>query len=253
MFKKLLSSVGIGAAKVDTQLTKTNYVVGEKLEGVVLIQGGQTEQEIGSIYLSLLTEYEDEFNDTKVTRTAVIDKFELLHAFKIGVNETKEVPFSFTIPNETPATLGKTNVWVQTGLDIKMAVDPQDRDYIRINPHPLVAEFLQAVENLGFRLRKVDCEKASMAFRNRLPFVQEFEFKPYRGEFAGRLDELEAVFTVSDHQVDVVLQVDRRARGFGGFLSEALEMDESYVRFSYSRADVPALPQTIAGIIRRYS
>lgn len=253
MFKKLLSSVGIGAAKVDTQLTKTNFIVGEKLEGIVLIQGGQVDQEIDSIYLSLFTEFEDEIDDKKITRTAVIEKFELLHAFTISANETKEIPFSFMIPYVTPATLGKTNVWVQTGLDIKMAVDPQDRDYIKINPHPLVTEFLQAVENLGFRLRKVDCEKAPMAMRNRIPFVQEFEFKPYRGEFAGRLDELEAVFTVSDHQVDVLLQVDRRARGFGGFLAEALEMDESNVRFSYSRADVPSLSETIAGIIRRYS
>ncbi|MGN1385385.1 MAG: sporulation protein [Bacillus sp. (in: firmicutes)] len=253
MFKKLLSSVGIGAAKVDTQLSKTNFIVGEKLEGIVLIQGGQVDQEIDSIYLSLFTEFEDEIDDKKITRTAVIEKFELLHAFTIAANEKKEIPFSFMIPYVTPATLGKTNVWVQTGLDIKMAVDPQDRDYIKINPHPLVTEFLQAVENLGFRLRKVDCEKAPVALRNRVPFVQEFEFKPYRGEFAGRLDELEAVFTVSEQQVDVLLQVDRRARGFGGFLAEALEMDESYVRFSYSRADVPSLSETIAGIIRRYS
>lgn len=253
MFKKLLSSVGIGAAKVDTKLYKTNYTVGEKLEGVVTIQGGQVEQEIDSIYLSLLCQYEDKIDDKKITRTAVIEKLELLQAFTIGVNEAKEIPFSFLIPNSTPATLGKTKVWIQTGLDIKMAADPQDRDYIKVNPHPLVEEFLNAVKRLGFRLREVDCEKAPLSLRNRTPFVQEFEFKPYSGEFARKLDELEAVFTVSENRVDVLLQVDRRARGFGGFLAEALEMDESYVRFSYSRADVPSLPETIASIIRKYS
>lgn len=253
MFKKLLSSVGVGAAKVDTKLYKTSYTVGEKLEGVVMIQGGQVEQEIDNIYLSLLSQYEDEVDDTKIMRTAVIEKFELLQAFTIGVNEQKEVPFSFQIPYSTPATLGKTNVWIQTGLDIKMAVDPQDRDYIKIKPHPLVEDFLHAVERLGFKLRKVDCEKAPASFRNRVPFVQEFEFKPYSGEFARKLDELEAVFTVSENQVDVLLQVDRRARGLGGFLAEALEMDESYVRFSYSRADVPSLPETIANTIRKFS
>ena len=142
MFKKLLSSVGVGAAKVDTKLYKTNFTVGEKLEGVVMIQGGQVEQEIDSIYLSLLSEYEDEIDDKKIKRTAVIEKFELLQAFTIGVNEQREVPFSFHIPYSTPATLGKTNVWIQTGLDIKMAVDPQDRDYIKVKPHPLVEEFL---------------------------------------------------------------------------------------------------------------
>ena len=253
MFKKLLSSVGIGAAKVDTRLYKTSYTVGEALEGVVTIQGGDVEQEIDSIYLSLLSEYEDEINDKKVRKTVVLEKCQLQQSFTIGVNENLEIPFSFDIPYSTPATLGKSKVWVRTGLDIKMAIDPQDNDYIEIKPHPLVVNFLQAVDQLGFKLRKVDCEKAPLSMRNKMPFVQEFEFKPNRGEFARKLDELEAVFTVSGNRVDVLLQVDRKARGLGGFLSEALEMDESYVRFSYSQADVPALPETIANIIRKYS
>ena len=58
-----------------------------------------------------------------------------------------------------------------------MAADPQDRDYIEIQTHPLIDAFISSAEKLGFSLRKVDCEKAPVAFRKRLPFVQEFEFK----------------------------------------------------------------------------
>jgi sporulation-control protein len=31
--------------------------------------------------------------------------------------------------------------------------------------------------------------------------------------------------------LDVFLEIDKRARGFGGFLAEAFDMDERYMRF----------------------
>jgi sporulation-control protein len=34
MFKKFLSSIGIGAARVDTKLSKAQYAPGETVEGI---------------------------------------------------------------------------------------------------------------------------------------------------------------------------------------------------------------------------
>ena len=253
MFKKLLSSVGIGAAKVDTQLTKNKYAAGEELEGAVVIQGGNAEQQIDEIYLSLMSTYTRTVDDKKVNDTALLEKYKLMDSFMISPNETKRIPFRFALPYDVPATKGKTKVWVQTGLDIKMAVDPQDRDYIHVETHPLVESFLQAVKELGFRLREVECEEAPRSIRRRYPFVQEYEFEPTSGMFAGRLDELEAVFFVSEGQVEVVLQVDRKARGFGGFLSEAMNTDETVVKFSYGPQDIYNLSQTLSNTLNRYS
>ena len=55
MLNKMLSSIGIGAAKVDTQLYQTSYTVGEELAGKIVIKGGKTEQQIDRLYLSLST------------------------------------------------------------------------------------------------------------------------------------------------------------------------------------------------------
>ena len=55
---KLLASVGIGSATVDTKIFRSELVPGEKVEGIVQIRGGNVEQEIDSIYLSLYTTYE---------------------------------------------------------------------------------------------------------------------------------------------------------------------------------------------------
>ncbi|EZP76724.1 SpoOM family protein [Parageobacillus genomosp. 1] len=252
MFKKFLSSIGIGAARVDTKLSKTQYAPGETVEGIVEIHGGNVEQQIDEIYLSLVTTYIREIDDKKYQENAVLEKYKVTGSLTIRPNETKTIPFQFVLPYDVPITKGKTKVWIQTGLDIKMAIDPQDRDYIEIEPHPLVAAFLEATRRLGFRLREVQCEQAPRYLRRRLPFVQEFEFKPTSGAFKGRLDELEAIFFVSEHQAEVILEIDRKARGLSGLLAESLNMDETLIRFTYDANDLPSLPQLLMNTISRY-
>ena len=136
----------------------------------------------------------------------------------------------------------------------KNAVDPSDKDYIHVVPNHLLNSVLNSISSLGFRLREVECEQASYRMRHRLPFVQEFEFVPASGPFRGRLDELELVFKpTSDSAADLYFQVDRKARGLGGFLSEALNMDESNVRISITDRDISTLSVKLESLIRNYS
>lgn len=250
---KLLASVGIGSAKVDTKIHRTQLVPGEKVDGVVQIRGGNVEQSIDEIYLSLYTTYERERDDKKVKIQTEIDRYRLTHSLAIQPNEVKEVPFSFVLPLDTPVTIGKTKVWVHTGLDIKNALDPVDHDYISIAPTPLMQVLMNSLSSLGFRLRNADCEQAKGIFRNRLPFIQEFEFVPTGGAYRKRLDELEVVFLPKNNGYEVLMEVDRRARGLGGFLAEALEMDESLVRFTITEQDIPNVTEILQSYIARYS
>ncbi|MER2107824.1 MAG: sporulation protein [Solibacillus sp.] len=238
LFNKILASVGIGAATVDTKLHKSTYTVGEQVSGVVEIVGGNTEQQIDAIYLSLHTNYEKEVNDTKVTDTATLSRIRINEPFIIQANEKRDIPFSFSLPAIVPMTIGKTRVWLHTGLDIKNAVDPTDQDFIDIVPTSLASNILRAVTSLGFHRRKVDCEQAPHYLRHQTPVVQEFEYTPTNNTYRRYLDELEVVFlNQSEMSVEVLLQVDRRARGLGGFLSEALDMDESFVRVTIFAGD----------------
>lgn len=253
-FNKVFASVGIGSAKVDTKLEKDSLTSGEQVKGVVEIQGGNVEQKVDEIYLSLHTTYIKESDDKKYTVSATIDRFRLNDSFTILPNERKEIPFSFQLPSDTPISLGRTKIWVQTGLDIKNAVDPTDKDYIRVLPNTLMSEVFRAVEDLGFRMREADCQEAPYRLRKRLPFIQEFEFVPTSGRFRGKLDELELVFQPNSNDlIDIYLQVDRKARGLGGFLSEALEMDETNVKVTVSTSDIPSLRTKLENVIQKYS
>lgn len=253
-FNKVFASVGIGSASVDTKLEKDTYMPGETIKGVVEIKGGKVDQNVDEIYLTLNTTYLKESDDRKYTVTAAIERFRLTTPFTIKENERKEIPFTFQLPYDTPLTIGRSKVWVSTGLDIKGGVDPSDQDQLKVVPNQLMYAVFNAVENLGFRIRDADCEEAPRRLRGRLPFVQEFEYIPTSGPFRGRLDELEVVFIPSGHgALDILLQVDRRARGLSGLFSEAMGTDETNVRLTVTETDIPYLAQKIQSVIQRYS
>ncbi|RIW28517.1 sporulation protein SpoOM [Bacillus salacetis] len=253
-FNKVFASVGIGAASVDTKLEKNRYSAGERVSGIVEVKGGNIEQEIDSIYLKLYTTYIRESDDKKYTDSACIEKVQISEPFVIKANELKQFPVSFELPFDTPVTVGNTRVWVATGLDIKNAVDPNDKDYLEISPNEMMNSIFASLGRLGFKLRKADCEQAPRHLRGKNPFVQEFEFIPVTGTYRSRLDELEVIFTNQRlNSVDVLLEVDRKARGFGGFLAEALEMDESMVKLAISAAEIPSIDEKITKMLDRFS
>lgn len=253
-FDKMFASVGIGAAKVDTILTNDRLIAGDEVSGKVVIQGGKVEQDIDEIYLKVITSYERERDDKKFREECVVGKYRLTERFTIGVNEKKEVPFSFDLPIDTPVSYGKTRVWVETGLDIKNAIDPSDRDYIDVHPSTLMSQLLNAVTDLGFRLREVDCEAAPYQLKRRLPFVQEFEFVATKGEFRGRLDELEVVFLETNQdRMEILLQVDRRPTGLGSLFSEMLNLDETNLRLTVTSSEIHLINEKLLQILRRHS
>lgn len=253
-FDKVFASVGIGSAAVDTKLEKDTYMPGETVKGAVEIRGGKIEQQIDDMYLSINTQYLKESDDKKYHVTATIERFRITSPFTIGKNERKEIPFSFQLPYDTPLSIGRSKIWVATGLDIKNAVDPGDKDDLKVIPDPLMRSIFNAIDNLGFRLREADCEEAPYRLRGRLPFVQEFEFVPTSGPFRGKLDELEVVFRPSGNGViELLLQVDRRARGLGGLFAEAAGLDETNVRLTVTTSDIPNIQHQIQSVIQRFS
>ncbi len=95
LFNKVLASIGIGSAKVDTKLHESQLSLGERITGVVEVTGGNVDQDIDDIYLSLCATYTKEVDDRKVTKQAIIEKWKIAQSFVIRAGEKKEFPFSF--------------------------------------------------------------------------------------------------------------------------------------------------------------
>ena len=253
MIQKLLASIGIGNAKVDTKLHASRLTAGDIVSGVTEIVGGNVEQQIDTIYLTLYTTFVKESNDTKIYDKAIVARYTISDPFTIGAGEVREIPFSFKLPYTTPISRGKTKVWIQTELDIKLAVDPTDKDFIEVLPSPLAAEVINAIRTLGFRMKSADCERAPYSMKTPLPFIQEFEYTPTNATYRRYLDELELTFInqSADH-VELLLQIDRRARGLGGLFAEALDIDETFVRLTFRRDNIHTTKATLQRTIENY-
>lgn len=253
-FNKILASVGIGSAKVDAKLSFSSIRVGDEVEGIIEVKGGNVEQSIDEIYLTINTNYEKEENDRVFHKQAVISTVKLNEPFVIMPGEIKTVPFRFELPLDTPITAGSIKVWLQTGVDIKGSVDPTDRDFVTILPNHMVEHILNAIKELGFTLRKVKNEEASYKLRKRLPFVQEFEFVPTKGSYYGKYDEVEVMFNqINKEKIEVYIEVDRRARGISGFFSEALDLDETIVKFTLHEQELGNVKEILKDILNKHS
>ncbi|MFS0654487.1 sporulation protein [Bacillus sp. 179-C3.3 HS] len=253
--KKFAASVGIGAAKVDTILEREAYVPGEEVRGTVHVKGGKIAQDIRYIDLKLNTRYVIVKDDEEHRKYATIHSLRVTDSFTIQPGEEHQFSFSFTLPLDTPISVGKVEVSVVTDLDIQGGIDKFDNDRIIVKAHPWIDSVLGAVSHLGFRLHEADCEQAPY-FQRRLPFVQEFEFIPTAGYYRQMLDELELIFLIDEDGLDIVFEIDRRARGLRGWLEEMYNDGEQLVRIRFNQSeleDTEELEEILAEIIDQYA
>lgn len=239
--KRALSSMGIGATRVDTILFGDQFVPGSIISGMVMLYGGEVEQQIDEIYFLLHASYYSEADKGIIKKSLPLTSYQINEPLIIGAGEEKELPLSIQLPSYTPLTLGGTDVWVQTGLDIKSSIDPIDKDYIQVMPNKLMAALFNSLDELGFELKKVTCEPTKYYYSRFTPLLQEFHFRPRSGPFRGRLDELEIVTFVSEENVNVFIEVDRSTSGLSGLFVEALDLNESKVQFAFGADDLPTL------------
>lgn len=235
MFKKILSSIGIGAAKVDTRLSESRCTPGGELHGVVHVEGGSVEQSVDRIYLFFNTLYKHEVNDKTTHSAFTIEKILLNEApFMIGPDEVKEIPFTVNVPFNTPISVSQSKSWIETGLDIAQAVDPKDEDAITVQPNAEQQVILDVMDELGFRLKKADTEMLPARHRSgRLPIAQELEYSANGSRFSDKLDELEAVILQDEESIELLIQVDRSVNDLGSLFADLTGTDETTHRMRY--------------------
>lgn len=214
MFGKLKASMGIGSAKVDTVIESMAVFQGERVKGVVHIQGGDVEQQIDAITLKICTEVKVESDNGVSYQEFILGQLQAVQPFVIEANQAKQVPFELQLHDETPITTlnaikNQCHVWLETTLDIDFAIDPKDRDYIDVRPLPVMAKVIDAIERGGFELVKSDVEKGYLRggnFSSKSGYYQEIEFR--NGGFINK-KEIELSFVIEGSLVHCLAEVDR--------------------------------------------
>lgn len=260
-FNKMLSKIGIGSASVELELFNQIFTPGELIRGKLTVKGGAVEQNIDSIYFKIRSTYEDEIEiedgegeeeEINITRNAVIADFQISEPFIIKPGQISTFDLEFPLPSCTPVTAGKTKTWVETGLDIKMAVDPGDKDYIHIQPHPLVDAVLGSAMDMGLEVYKVVCEPAPRNMNMMVPFVQEFALRPVEGHLKSRLEEIELIFRPLSNGFMVFMEIDRKSKGISGRLAKMIGTDETMVKFPINYDNLEGLTVRLNDLIEQH-
>jgi sporulation-control protein len=225
MFQKVLASFGSGGAKVDARLLDRSVRPGGTLRGEVLLAGGQVDQEVESLAVTLLARVE---SDGPAGRPAEVtdlpfQTIQLAGRELIRAGAQVTVPFEIQMPWETPITtvLGKyltgMAVGLQTNLNLaSTVVDPQDVDAVSIEPVPAEHRILDALSRLGFQFTSASLEKNRLdGVDQQLAFFQEIHFAPSR-DFASVFNDLAVSFLARPRDVQVVLAVDKKVRVLKG-------------------------------------
>jgi sporulation-control protein len=220
MFQKVLASFGQGGAKVDATLLDHSVRPGGPLRGQVLLVGGQVDQEVDGLGITLLSRVEqiDERGAVELVDLP-FQNLNLASNAMVRAGQQLTVPFETQLPWETPITtvLGKhltgMAVGLQTNLDLAgSVVDPQDIDAVLIEPLPAQHRILDALSRLGFTFRSAGLEKSKITgLEQQLPFFQEIRLGPSPA-FASVFNELAVTFLAKSSTMQVVFDVEKRVR-----------------------------------------
>ncbi|WCD98462.1 sporulation protein [Streptomyces sp. HUAS 31] len=221
VFKRLLGSLGVGGPTVDTVLDPGPALPGGALTGQVRLRGGGADFEIESITLELVARVEAEHEEGESEGAVTFERFAVGGGFRLAEGEEHSVPFSVTLPWETPVTelygqaLGVV-LGVRTELSVAGAKDKGDLDRLAVGPLPVQEAVLEALGQLGFGFRSADLEYGRIGGTGqRLPFYQEIEITP-SPRYAHQVNEIEVTFLAGPAGVEVVLEADKRGGLFSG-------------------------------------
>lgn len=236
VFKRLLGSLGLGGPTVDTVLDPGAARPGGALVGQVHLKGGDADFDIDHITLELVARVEAEHEEGEREGVAVFERFTVGGGFRLAEGELRSVPFSVTLPWETPITelygqsLGIV-LGVRTELAVSGAKDKGDLDELAIAPLPAQEAVLEALGQLGFGFKSADLEYGRIGGTGQqLPFYQEIELTP-APRYAQQVNEIELTFLANPGGMEVVLEADKR----GGLFSSG---HDALTRFTVSHEGV---------------
>ncbi|MFD3815952.1 sporulation protein [Streptomyces rubiginosohelvolus] len=239
VFKKLLGALGVGGPSVDTVLQPGPALPGGPLSGEVRLRGGGSDVTVDRISLLLVARVEREGQEEEDEGTVVLERFTVGGGFRLAEEADHTVPFTVTLPWETPITelhgqhLGPV-LGIRTELEIAGARDKGDLDALTVGPLPAQEAILEAFGQLGYAFRSADLELGHIrGTGQQLPCYQEIEILPPAGH-AHAVNEIEVTFIAAPGGLEVVIEADKRA----GLFSEG---HDTVHRFTTSHH---AAPQT---------
>lgn len=236
MLKKFLAGLGIDGAKVNFEMDNDVVELGGVVSGKVYVSGGAVDQVITEITIALEVSSRYKAGDEIRQVHQEIASGIIASQLMVKANSPEiSIPLQFKLPYNIPISTPYTKYQFRTNLDIPNALDAKDIDEITIRPNHYVQCLLDAIGLLGFRSKA-----ESGSFNGKF---QQFEYVPTKF-LKGKLDELEVYFEVQEDRINIMLQIDKKVKGFFASTIDDLDLDERHVIFCLSKDQLGSREQT---------
>jgi len=236
---RILSSIGIGAATVDTVLPTPELHPGDTVRVDVELTGGDAAQEIEGIDFVLEARVESGGEH-------VLAETEVERSVSLSPGEERTIPVDVDVPLWTPVSTDGVSVWLETRLEIDWARDPTDEDEVDVVPDAFVSALFDAIDDLGFALRGTDVVEVPHVEDR--PIAQRFHFEPADGQYESELDALEVTVMPRADDLRLFVEFDR-----AGTIADDHDMDfdKQEVSMTIGRPSVPAIRRRIVAGIKK--
>jgi sporulation-control protein len=233
--------------RVDTRLQTSVWAPGELVRGHVYIRGGALAQTIDTITLAAVTAYEREVDGATWSETYTLASHCLTEVIQIGPGARLLLPFSIQLPWETPLTLGQQRIWLRTMLEAAGADSAKRTEIVHIRPHPAQRLVLDALAAQSFQLTRTECRYQPRPGHAH-SIVQALKFLPTSRSYQA-IEELEIVFDLGEHGLDVLFQIVQRARGLTSGSATVYPLGRRYARIHVPHTGMDR--NEIAGLVEQ--
>jgi sporulation-control protein len=126
LLRRYLAYAGIGSASIDLVLGKAEYMPGDVVNGFYSIKGGIVERKLKRIECDVKIEGNTEGMEE------VLDSITILTSKVIPPDTTKNIPFTFRIPESLESNAKGKKICFKTTLSFDKGIETTDYDYITI-------------------------------------------------------------------------------------------------------------------------
>ncbi len=225
MLEKILASMGIGAATVGLEIPNPQVEPGESLKGTVTIKGGNVEQEVKKIEISLMLKSSYYENRQSRLLNREVSSVIIAEDMVITPGYEEMIPVSFEIPfaRNMPISRGRTRYYLQTKIDIRKAVDPVDHDDIIVIPNPYLKMFFDALATLGFHEKEHSGDFDGV--------LQEFSYSPTTF-FSQEIEYIKVYAKVKKSEMDITIKLNKKGHGLIDNLVDEIDPNEAVIQFT---------------------
>lgn len=133
MFYNLLTSIGIGSIKADTRIeNKINYE-NDLIKGVVILEGGNTNQKVNKIQITLIERIQNDDKTSQFSEVDIeLDTYIYAGEFTVRAKEVEKVHFQFKLKNHD-IDIKNNIIYLKTHVFIDHSVDAYDEDEVIVN------------------------------------------------------------------------------------------------------------------------